>query len=59
MKGGTKRLKRSKDGKYHCGDVVAKMGIGSRAQVWHETACKTSGGLLKIIEYTNIFNIYN
>ena len=47
MKGGTKRLKRSKDGKYHCGDVVAKMGIGSRAQVWHETACKTSGGLLK------------
>ena len=47
MKGGTKRLKRSKDGKYHCGDVVAKMGIGSVAKGWHDTACKTSGGLIK------------
>lgn len=41
------RLKKGSDGKYHCGDVVAKKGIGTRAQVWHETACKTSGGLTK------------
>jgi hypothetical protein len=47
MKGGTKRLKRSKDGKYHCGDVVAKKGVGSRREVWNRTACKTSGGLFR------------
>ena len=42
------RLKKESDGKYHCKNgVVAKKGIGTRAQVWHQTACKTSGGLTK------------
>ena len=41
------RLKKGQDGMYHCGDVVAKKGIGTRAEVWHKTACKTSGGLMR------------
>lgn len=41
------RLKKGSDGLYHCGDVSAKKGIGTRAEVWHKTACKTSGGLMR------------
>ncbi len=35
------------DGKYHIGDKVFSVLIGTRAQVYHGTAYKTSGGLLK------------
>jgi len=41
------RLKKGPDGKYHCNGQVTSKGIGTRAQVWHGTACKTSGGLTK------------
>ena len=35
------------DGKYHIGDKVFSVLVGTRAQVYHGTAYKTSGGLLK------------
>jgi len=35
------------DGKYHIGDKVFPHLVGTRAQVYHGTAYKTSGGLLK------------
>lgn len=35
------------DGKYHIGNNVFENLVGSRAQVYHGTAYKTSGGLLK------------
>lgn len=35
------------DGKYHIGDNVYDLLVGSRAQVQHGTAYKTSGGLKK------------
>ena len=35
------------DGKYHIKGKVFELLIGTRAQVWHGTAYKTSGGLLK------------
>ena len=38
---------RSKDGKYHIGGKKYDLLEGSRAQVWHETAYQTSGGLHK------------
>ena len=38
---------KSEDGKYHIKGHVFEMLIGSRAQVWHGTAYKTSGGLKK------------
>ena len=38
---------KSEDGKYHIKGQVFEMLIGSRAQVWHGTAYKTSGGLKK------------
>ena len=41
------RLKKGQDGKYHLDGQVCEKGIGTRAQVWHGTACKTSGGLMK------------
>ena len=34
------------DGKYHIGDKVFSLLVGTRAQVYHGTAYKTSGGLL-------------
>jgi len=43
----TKRQKKSEDGKYHIGSNVYDILIGSRAQVHHGTAYKTSGGLTK------------
>ena len=43
----TKRVKKSRDGKYRVrGKAYSKL-VGSRAQVWHGTAYKTSGGLNK------------
>ena len=35
------------DGKYHIAGKVFEMLLGSRAQVWHGTSYKTSGGLKK------------
>jgi|TARA_Y200000002_G_scaffold367705_1_gene360016 hypothetical protein len=43
----TKRVKRSPDGKYHVAGKKYTLLKGSRAQVWHETAYKTAGGLKK------------
>lgn len=42
-----KRHDKSKDGKYHIGGKTYELLEGSRAQVWHGTAYKTSGGLTK------------
>jgi hypothetical protein len=39
--------KKAADGKYHINGKVYEVYIGSRAQVWHETAYKTSGGLTR------------
>jgi len=38
---------RGKDGKYHISGVIFEILIGSRAQVHHGTAYKTTGGLKK------------
>ena len=38
---------KGEDGKYHIKGKVFELLIGTRAQVWHGTAYKTSGGLLK------------
>jgi hypothetical protein len=43
----TKRVHKSSDGKYHVKGKVHEVLVGSRAQVWHGTAHKTSGGLEK------------
>lgn len=40
-------IKKGEDGKYHVGGHSYEMLIGSRAQVYHGTAYKTSGGLVK------------
>ena len=42
-----KRHDKGADGKYHIRGHVYEMLEGSRAQVWHGTAFKTSGGLEK------------
>jgi len=42
-----KKHMKHEDGKYHIGGKVYDMLEGSRAQVFHETAYKTSGGLTK------------
>lgn len=41
------RFSKSADGKYVVSGHKYEMLTGSRAQVWHGTACKTSGGLMK------------
>lgn len=41
----TKRVHKSADGKYHIHGKKYEMLVGSRAQVHHGTAYKTSGGL--------------
>lgn len=46
-KKGGHRHKKAKDGHYHIGGHKYKKLIGSRAQVYHGTCYKTSGGLLK------------
>ena len=43
----TKRASKSSDGKYHIKGKKYEMLVGSRAQVWHETAHKTTGGLVR------------
>ena len=40
-----KRPTKSSDGKYHINGKSFDVLIGSRAQVWHKTAFKTTGGL--------------
>jgi hypothetical protein len=35
------------DGKYHIKGEVFELLLGTRAQVWHKTAYKTTGGLRK------------
>lgn len=42
-----KRVSKHTDGKYHIKGRVYDMLEGSRAQVWHETAYKTTGGLVR------------
>ena len=43
----TKRHHKSADGAYHIDGHKFHMLVGSRAQVWHATAFKTTGGLRK------------
>lgn len=43
----TKRPQRASDGFYHIKGRRYKQLLGSRAQVWHDTAYKTEGQLLK------------
>ena len=43
-----KKHMRGADGKYAINGRKYDMLEGSRAQVWHETAYKTSGGLLRL-----------
>ena len=42
-----KRHQRQSDGKYHIRGKTYPELVGSRAQVWHGTAYKTTGGLKK------------
>ena len=42
-----KKHMKADDGKYHIKDTKFELLEGSRAQVWHGTAYKTPGGLLK------------
>ena len=43
----TKKHMRGEDGKYHINGKKFDLLEGSRAQVWHETAYKTPGGLTR------------
>ena len=43
----TKRAHKGGDGNYHVGGAKYQQLVGSRAQVWHGTAFKTTGGLKK------------
>lgn len=42
-----KRIDKGSDGMYHIKGKKYELLEGSRAQVWHETAFRTSGGLKK------------
>ena len=42
-----KKIMKSSDGFYHIKGKKYQMLVGSRAQVWHGTAYKTEGGLIK------------
>ena len=42
-----KKHMKADDGKYHINGTTFELLEGSRAQVWHGTAYKTPGGLLK------------
>ena len=42
-----KRHQKQSDGKYHINGKKYEMLVGSRAQVWHWTAYKTTGALKK------------
>lgn len=39
---------KSSDGKYHIKGEVFDLLLGTRAQVWHKTAYKTTGGLRRM-----------
>ena len=54
----TKKVMKQKDGKYHVNGKVYDMLVGSRAQVGHRTAYKTSGGLKKENLYKNKHDRY-
>ena len=41
------RYTKTADGRYHIKGKTYETLVGTRAQVWHGTAYKTSGGLLK------------
>ena len=41
------QLKKNKDGKYSCNEIVYDKLIGSREDVWNSKAYKTTGGLIK------------
>ena len=41
------RHKKGESGLYHIGQRKFQLLVGSRAQVWHETAYKTNGGLTR------------
>ena len=41
------QLKKNKDGKYSCNEIVYDKLIGSREDVWNYKAYKTTGGLIK------------
>tara|TARA_R110002072_G_scaffold41604_1_gene116602 strand:+ start:5928 stop:6245 length:318 start_codon:yes stop_codon:yes gene_type:complete len=43
----TKKHMKGEDGKYHINGKKFDLLEGSRAQVWHETAYKTPGGLTR------------
>ena len=43
----TKKHMKASDGKYHINGKVFPLLEGSRAQVWHENAYKTPGGLTR------------
>ena len=43
----TKKHMKASDGKYHINGKIFPLLEGSRAQVWHETAYMTAGGLKK------------
>tara|TARA_X000000950_G_C13458866_1_gene475030 strand:- start:227 stop:532 length:306 start_codon:yes stop_codon:yes gene_type:complete len=43
----TKKVMKSSDGMYHVKGKKYSLLVGSRAQVWHKTAFKTSGGLTR------------
>ena len=42
-----KRIQKAADGKYHVKGKKFEKLVGSRAQVWHGTAYKTAGDLVK------------
>jgi hypothetical protein len=44
---------KSADGKYHIKGKVFELLLGTRAQVWHGTAYKTTGGLKKMDLFQN------
>jgi hypothetical protein len=48
-----KKISKQSDGKYHVRGATFKVLHGSRAQVWHGTACRTSGGLTKAQLFMN------
>lgn len=43
----TRRVRRGDNGKYKINGKSFDQLVGSRAQVWHETAYKTTGGLTR------------
>ncbi|NBU99607.1 MAG: hypothetical protein EBS19_15595, partial [Spirochaetia bacterium] len=40
-------IKKNKEGKYFCNDIIYDKLIGTREDVWNKKAYKTTGGLIK------------